>query len=53
MQAVTLTHDLEKWLGRELDPFLLYDYPSVDTLARYLSENLAAASAATVRESQP
>jgi acyl carrier protein len=36
--AVGLTGDLEDWLGTELDPTLLYDYPTVETLAQHLSE---------------
>jgi acyl carrier protein len=35
--AVGLTGDLEDWLGIELDPTLLYDYPTVETLVQYLS----------------
>lgn len=34
--AVGLTGDLEEWLGRELDPTLAYDYPTIEALARYL-----------------
>ena len=36
--AVGLIGDLEEWLGAELDPTLMYDYPTIKTLA----ENLAA-----------
>lgn len=39
MQAVRLSGDVESWLGRELSPLLLYDYPSIETLARYLAEH--------------
>jgi acyl carrier protein len=35
--AIGLTGDLEDWLGIELDPTLLYDYPTVETLVQYLS----------------
>jgi amino acid adenylation domain-containing protein len=35
--AVGLSGDLEKWLGRRLDPTLAWDYPSVDALAAHLS----------------
>jgi acyl carrier protein len=34
--AVGLAGELEEWLGRELSPALLYDYPSIDVLARHL-----------------
>jgi acyl carrier protein len=36
--AVTLTGDLGDWLGRNLDPTLLYDYPTIETLAQHLVE---------------
>lgn len=36
--AIALTESLERWLGRGLDPTLLYDYPSIGQLARHLSE---------------
>jgi acyl carrier protein len=39
MQAVRLSGDLERWMGVELPPILLYDYPTVDELARYLVES--------------
>ena len=35
--AVGLTGDLEDWLGREVDPTLLYDYPTIESLAKYLA----------------
>ena len=35
--AVGMSGDLEDWLGCELDPTLLYDYPTIDTRARYLA----------------
>ena len=38
--AVGLTGDLEEWLGRELDPTLLYDYPTIDSLTCSLVKEL-------------
>ncbi|MBG1258277.1 acyl carrier protein [Nostoc commune] len=38
--AVGLTGDLEDWLGCELDPTLLYDYPTVETLVKHLVSEL-------------
>lgn len=38
--AVGLTGDLEDWLGRELDPTLLYDYPTVEALVQHLTLEL-------------
>lgn len=35
--AVGLTGDLEDWLGHKLDPTLLYDYPTVEALAKHLA----------------
>ncbi|MEH2080434.1 acyl carrier protein [Nostoc sp.] len=38
--AVSLSGDLEEWLGCEIDPTLLYDYPTIKALARHLAEEL-------------
>ena len=38
LQAVSLSGDLEDWLGRKLSPTLVYDYSTIETLARYLAE---------------
>ncbi|BBD69135.1 phosphopantetheine-binding protein [Nostoc commune NIES-4072] len=38
--AVGLTGDLEDWLGCELDPTLLYDYPTVEALVKHLVSEL-------------
>jgi acyl carrier protein len=46
MQSVRLSGDLERWMGYELPPILLYDYPTIDSLARYLAENPAGPTAA-------
>lgn len=35
-EAVMLSGDLEDWLGRKLSPTLLYEYPTIEALARYL-----------------
>lgn len=35
--AIGLTGDLEDWIGREVDPTLLYDYPTVESLVNYLT----------------
>jgi acyl carrier protein len=34
--AVGLTGELEDWLGHEMDPTLLYDYPTIESLVQYL-----------------
>lgn len=36
--AVELCGDLEDWLGREFEPTLTWDYPSIEQLAQYLIE---------------
>lgn len=41
--AVGLTGDLEEWLGQELDPTLLYDYPTVQSLVQHLNSELVKA----------
>jgi acyl carrier protein len=40
--AVGLTGDLENWLGTEVEPTLLYDYPTVEALVEHLSAQLQA-----------
>lgn len=39
--AVGLAGDLEDWLERELDPTLLYDYPTIKSLTQHLVEELS------------
>lgn len=36
-QAVGLAGDLEEWLGRTLEPTLVWDYPTVQQLTDFLS----------------
>lgn len=36
--AVGMTGDLEDWVGRTIDPTLLYDYPTVKDLSQHLAE---------------
>ncbi len=40
--AVTMAGDLEDWLGLELPPTLLWDYPEIETLAQYLADAMGA-----------
>ena len=37
--AVSLSADLEDWLGIKLSPTIVYDYPNIAELARYLSSS--------------
>ena len=39
--AIGMSGDLEDWLGGELDPTLLYDYPTIEVLAQNLAEELS------------
>ena len=39
LQAVSLSGDLETWLSREIPPTVVWDYPTVEQLAKHLSEN--------------
>ncbi len=35
--GITLTGDLDEWLEQSLDPSLLYDYPTIEALVKYLT----------------
>jgi polyketide synthase 13 len=37
-QAVMLSGELEDWLGRELDPALVWDHPTICALAESLAK---------------
>lgn len=39
--AVGLAGDLEDWLDEELDPTMLYDYPTIDSLTEHLVAELS------------
>ena len=39
--AVGLAGDLEDWLDEELDPTMLYDYPTIESLTQHLVESLS------------
>ncbi|MCC6697661.1 MAG: SDR family NAD(P)-dependent oxidoreductase [Candidatus Hydrogenedentes bacterium] len=42
-EAVSLSGELEDWLGRRLSPTLLWEYPSISALAGYLASEPAVA----------
>lgn len=44
--AVSLIGELEDWLEIELVPTLAYEYPNVESLARYVAEQVTLSSAA-------
>ena len=35
--AIGISGDLEEWLGQELSPTLVYNYPTIETLSRHLA----------------
>lgn len=51
-QAISLSADLEDWLEREFSPTLVYDYPSIELLARYLAGESASPDPASSNEVQ-
>ena len=59
LDAVTLSGDLEEFLGQRLSPTLAYDYPNILSLSNYLvegAENLnlnPTPTAATINSSEP
>jgi acyl carrier protein len=40
--AVGLTGELEEWLGKNVDPMAVYDYPTIEALAKHLAEHSTA-----------
>jgi amino acid adenylation domain-containing protein/thioester reductase-like protein len=46
-ELVTLSGELEGWLGRKLSPALAYEYPTIATLSRYLAGDFDAEAAAS------
>ena len=35
--AIGMTGDLEQWLGRPVDPTIVYDYPTIEEISEHLS----------------
>jgi len=44
-QAVVLMLDMETWLGQPTDAGLVYDYPTIRSLAQFLTTQAAAGKA--------
>jgi acyl carrier protein len=42
MNSIILSGDIEEWLGLHLDPMVLWEYPTIEALARYLSQEVTA-----------
>ncbi|WP_016949102.1 acyl carrier protein [Anabaena sp. PCC 7108] len=36
--AVMLTGDLQDWLGKDIEPTIMYDYPTIADLAEHLAQ---------------
>lgn len=41
--AVELTGRIGEWIGKELEPTLLYDYPTIDRLTEFVAQEAALA----------
>jgi acyl carrier protein len=37
--ALGMTGDLEQWLGRRVDPTVVYDYPTIEEISAYLAND--------------
>ena len=48
MEAVSLAGELAEWLGRKLSPALVYEYSTIEALARYLAGSSDVSEIATV-----
>ena len=46
-EAVSLAGELAEWLGRKLSPALVYEYPTIEALARHLAGSPDASESAT------
>lgn len=51
--AVRVTMDLEDWLGRSVDPTMLYDYPTIEALADALARGEGGSAEGSARPSAP
>ena len=40
LATISISGNLERWLGRRLSPTLIYDYPSIESLAHYLAHGM-------------
>lgn len=38
--AISLTGDLEQWLGRKINPTLLYNYTNIESLSKHLNKEV-------------
>lgn len=47
LAAVRISGELQEWLGREVAPTLLYDYPTIQALGQYLADAVPISPAIT------
>ena len=40
--VVSMLGDLEEWLGVEISPSVVFDYPTIDAMSGYLEQTMAA-----------
>ena len=40
--VVSMLGDLEDWLGVEISPSVVFDYPTIDAMSGYLEQTMAA-----------
>lgn len=52
-EAVSMVGDLEDWLGRRLSPTLVWEYPTIEAIARYLNGHETSAMPARTTKSAP
>lgn len=52
-EAVLLSGDLEEWLGRRISPTILYEYSTIEALARFLSGESGPKKEASLPEPPP
>lgn len=55
LDAIGISGDLEQWLGYHVSPTLVYDYPSIETLASYIVDELLlqAQTTSSLQETHP
>eukprot|EP00727_Mastigamoeba_balamuthi_P011460 m51a1_g6937 putative beta-ketoacyl synthase (4857) ;mRNA; f:212997-229652 len=49
--VIGLAGELEEWLGKKLSPTVLYEYPTIELLSRYLADDPSLSPSAFVAES--
>lgn len=51
--AVSLSGDLERWLGRRLSPTLVWDYPTIEAIAEHLGAAVGSTSPSSAESPSP